>query len=66
MTDISEHLADVMAEGKQHQLIVSTPPFRTSCSLHSVPQLTDLTAIAYVRQAGETRENTLSSATLPT
>ena len=50
MTDISEDLADVVAEGRQHQLVVSGRSFRTSCGLQSVFQLADLSAIAYVRK----------------
>ncbi len=66
MTHISEDLADVMAQGRHDQLIVRTRKFGTSCSLQSVLQLTDLAAVAYVRQAGKTCEYTLGSATLPT
>ncbi len=66
MSDISEDLADVMAQGGQDQLIVRTRKLGTSCNLQSVIQLTDLTAVADVRQAGKQYEYTLGSATLPT
>jgi hypothetical protein len=66
MTSVTEHLADVMAKGRQDQLVVGIRPLRSRCSLQSVLQLTDLTAVAHLRQAGETAENTLCSATLTT
>lgn len=66
MTNVAEYLADVMAKGCQDQLVVGTRSLRSRRSLQSVLQLTDLPAVAHVRQAGETAENSLCSATLPT
>ncbi len=62
MTHISKDFADVMAQGRQDQLIVRTRKFGTSCSLQSVLQLTDLAAVAYVGQAAKPCEYTLGSA----
>ena len=65
MTSISEYLADVVAECRQHQLVVSARSFRTSCGLQSMLKLADLSAIADVGKINKAGQHPLRPETFP-